>query len=102
MAKKAIERSIKFVTSCDEYVDGMKKQIGNNLSITHQNQVKLFREELYATVDVKKLILKAAYSVLDLFTCKHKPFISTVLVNANRLLTYMYVIAMVDYNKFMP
>ena len=42
----------------------------------------------FATVDVKKLVFWTAYSVLDLFNCKHKPLISTVLVDANRLLTY--------------
>ena len=42
-----------------------------------------------ATVDIKKLIFWAAYSVPDLFNCKHKPFISTVLMNTNRLLTYV-------------
>ena len=41
----------------------------------------------FATADVKKLIFWAAYSVPDLFICKHKSFISTVLINANRLLT---------------
>ena len=85
-------KSIKFVTSCTGHVYGMKKQIGNNSSITHQNQVKHFREEVdghFLTVDANKLILWAAYSVRDLFNCKHKPFISTALVNANRLLTYV-------------
>ena len=43
----------------------------------------------FATADIKKLIFWAAYSVPDLFNCKHKPFISTVLMNANRLLTYV-------------
>ena len=38
---------IKFVTSCVGHVDGMKKEIGNNSSIPRQNQVKLFREEVY-------------------------------------------------------
>ena len=42
----------------------------------------------FATVDVKKLIFWAACSVPDLFNCKHKLFISTVLANADRLLTY--------------
>ena len=42
----------------------------------------------FATVDVKKLIFWAAYLVPDLFNCKHKPFISTFLINANQLLTY--------------
>ena len=42
----------------------------------------------FATVDVKKLIFWDACSVPDLFNCKHKPFISTVMANANRLLTY--------------
>ena len=41
-----------------------------------------------ATANIKKLIFWAAYSVPDLFNCKHKLFISTVLINANRLLTY--------------
>ena len=35
----------------------------------------------FATVNVKKLI--ALYSVPDLFNCKHKPFISTIMVNLN-------------------
>ena len=39
-------KSIKFVTSCAGHVDGMKKQIGSYSSITCQNQVKLFREEV--------------------------------------------------------
>ena len=39
-------KSIKVVTSCAGHVDGMKTKIGNNSSTTHQNQVKLFREEL--------------------------------------------------------
>ena len=39
-------------------------------------------------VDVKNLIFWAVYLVPDLFNCKHKTFISTVLVNANRLLTH--------------
>ena len=39
-------KSRKFVTSCDVHVDGMKKLIGNNSSITHKNQVKLFTEEV--------------------------------------------------------
>ena len=39
-------KSIKFVTSCAGHVDGMKKYTDNNSSITRQNQVKLFREEL--------------------------------------------------------
>ena len=39
-------KSIKFVTSCAGHVDGMKKLIDNDLSITRQNQVKLFREEV--------------------------------------------------------
>ena len=42
-----------------------------------------------ATADIKKLIFWAAYSVPELFNCKHKPFISTILMNANRLLTYV-------------
>ena len=42
----------------------------------------------FATVDVKKFIFWAAYWVPDLFNCKRKPFISTVLVNANRLLAH--------------
>ena len=42
----------------------------------------------FATANVKKLIFWAAYSVPDPFNCKHKPFISTVLINANRILTY--------------
>ena len=42
----------------------------------------------FATVDVKKLIFWTAYLVPDLFNCKHKPFISTFLINANQLLTY--------------
>ena len=42
----------------------------------------------FATVDVKKLIFWAAYSVPDLFNCKHKPYISTVLVNTNPLLIH--------------
>ena len=37
----------------------------------------------FVTADIKKLIFWAAYSVPDLFNCKHKPFISTVLMNAN-------------------
>ena len=41
----------------------------------------------FATVDVKKLIFWVVYLVPDLFNCKHKPFISTVLINANQLLT---------------
>ena len=41
----------------------------------------------FATADVKKLIFWAAHSGPDLFNCKHKPFISTALMNANRLLT---------------
>ena len=36
----------------------------------------------FATADIKKLIFLAAYSVPDLFNCKHKPFISTVLMSA--------------------
>ena len=40
-----------------------------------------------ATANIKKLIFWAAYSVPDLFNCKHKLFISTVLINADRLLT---------------
>ena len=39
-------KSIKFVTSCAVHVDGMKKYIGNDSSITHKNQVKLFTEEV--------------------------------------------------------
>ena len=39
-------KSINFVTSCTGHVDGMKKYIGNNSSIPHQNQVELFREEV--------------------------------------------------------
>ena len=57
-----------------------------------KNSGKMMLKILYepcATVDVKKLIFWAVYSAPDLFTCKHKPFISTVLVNANRLLTYV-------------
>ena len=42
----------------------------------------------FTTADVKKLIFWAAHSVPELFNCKHKPFISTVLMNAHRLLTY--------------
>ena len=42
----------------------------------------------FGTVDVRKLIFWAAYSAPELFNCKHKPFISTVLANANRLMTY--------------
>ena len=42
----------------------------------------------FASADVKKLIFWAAYSVADLSNCKHKPFTSTVLMNAYRLLTY--------------
>ena len=42
----------------------------------------------FATANVKILIFWAVYLVPDLFNCKHKPFISTVLINANRLLTY--------------
>ena len=42
----------------------------------------------FATADVKKLIFWAAYLVPDLSNCKHKPFIPTVLINANELLTY--------------
>ena len=51
-----------------------------------QNQVKLFREEVNGhlqTADAKKLIFWAAYLVPDLFNCKHKPFISAVLINVN-------------------
>ena len=39
-------KSVNFVTSCIGHVDGMKKLISNNSSIPHQNQVKLFREEV--------------------------------------------------------
>ena len=56
-----------------------------------QNHVKLFREEVDGHLQLlmlKKLFYWAVYSVPDLFNCKHKPFISTVLINANRLLTY--------------
>ena len=63
--------------------------------ITHQELVRTkwnFSERgsrrPSATVDVKRLTFWAAYLVLDLFNCKHEPFISTVLANANRLLTY--------------
>ena len=42
----------------------------------------------FATVDAKTLIFWAEYLVQDLFNCKHKPFISTFLINANQLLTY--------------
>ena len=45
-------------------------------------------ERPFETFDVEKLIFWAACSVPDLFNCQHKPFISTVLANANRLLTY--------------
>ena len=78
-------KSIKFVTSCAGHVDGMKQQIGNNSSTTRQNEVKLFRGSgrPFATVGVTKLIFWAACSVPDIFNCKHKPFISTVLANAN-------------------
>ena len=34
------------------------------------------------------MVFWAAYLVPDLFNCKHKPFISTVLINGNRPLTY--------------
>ena len=72
--------------------------MGNNSSIPHQYLINTSSEpsETFqrgserplATADVKKLILWAAYSIPDLFNCKHKPFISTALMNANRLLTY--------------
>ena len=39
-------KSINFVMSYAGHVDGMKKYIGNNSSIPHQNQVKLFGEEM--------------------------------------------------------
>ena len=39
-------KSIKIVTLCGGHVDGMKKQIGNNSSITHQKHMKHFREEV--------------------------------------------------------
>ena len=38
-------KSIEFVALCAGHLDGIKKKIGNNLSTTHQNEVKLFREE---------------------------------------------------------
>ena len=68
--------SIKFVTSCAGHIEPNE---------TFQRGSR----RPFATVDVKKLIFWAAYSVPDLFNCKHKPFISTVLGNANRLLTYI-------------
>ena len=43
----------------------------------------------FATADVKqKLPFWAAYLVPDLFNCKHRLFISIVLINAKQLLTY--------------
>ena len=39
----------------------------------------------FTTVNVKSSIFWAAYLVPGLFNSKHKPFISTVLVDANQL-----------------
>ena len=66
--------------------------MGDNSSIgTSSEPSETFQRRsgrAFATADVKKLIFWAAYSVPDLFNYKHKPFISTILMNANRLLTY--------------
>ena len=35
------------MTSCAGHVDGMKKWIDNNSTITHQNQSKLFRQNVH-------------------------------------------------------
>ena len=35
------------MTPCAGYVDGMKKGIDNNSSITHQNQPELFRQKMH-------------------------------------------------------
>ena len=50
--------------------------------------MKLFREEVdgHLQLFMLKTDFLATYSVQDFFNCKHKLFISTVLVNANRLL----------------
>ena len=50
-------KSIKFVTSCAGHVNGMKKSIDNNLSITHPNQPKLFRQQAHGLV---QLLMKVA------------------------------------------
>ena len=93
------------MTSCAGHLDGMKKKmIGNNLSIPLQTS-ETFQEGSgwpFATADVKTLIFWAAYLVPDLFNCKHKPFISTILLNTDRLLTYTGHIAMDAKNKFTP
>ena len=52
------------------------------------NQVKLFREDVDGHLQLLMLKIDFLGCVPDLFNCKHKPFISTVLINANRLLTY--------------
>ena len=59
----------------------------NKSVITHQLIVQPEPSETFqrgsgrpfATLDVKKSIFWAAYSVPDVFNCKHKPFIFTVL-----------------------
>ena len=79
------------MTFCAGHADAMKKSVDNNLSITHQKPSEPFQKgngQPFATVDVKNLIFWAACSVPGLVHCKHKPFISTVLVDANQLLTY--------------
>ena len=43
-------KSIKFVTSCAGHLDGMKKCIDINLSITHQNESKLVRQKVHGLV----------------------------------------------------
>ena len=54
--------------------------------------MKLFTEEVDGHLQLmmlKKLTFWAAHLVPDLLNCKQKPFIITVLMNANRLLTYV-------------
>ena len=68
--------------SCTGHVDGIKKWIDNNSSITHYNQPEFFRQKVTwscATADIKHLVVKVTHSVPGSFSF----IICAILISVN-------------------
>ena len=76
-------KSIEFVTSCAEHVDGMnEKKVDNNSSVTHQSQPKLFNQKVHGLVQLFNQKVRGLVQLLSKLRTRSQALFNEIIICA--------------------